>query len=145
MPAKKFRKMINPVAALLLAAVGSSHATAACVDSDGDGWGWDGNASYLVERVPPIDPTDESIFDDIPCIDSDGDGWGWQQPYAGVGRSCKVSNSEPTPIPEMVTVRAGCFDMGSPESEPLRTEQEGPQFNVCVNEFAISSHEITFA
>ncbi len=31
-----------------------------CVDSDGDGWGWDGSQSCEAE-----------------CVDDDGDGWGW--------------------------------------------------------------------
>jgi len=34
----------------------------ACVDSDGDGWGWDGFRSCRVS---------------MPCVDSDGDGYGW--------------------------------------------------------------------
>ncbi len=33
---------------------------AACIDSDGDGWGWDGTQSCRLD-----------------CIDTDGDGWGW--------------------------------------------------------------------
>ena len=37
-----------------------------CIDTDGDGWGWDGTDSCLIE-----------IAEDIECIDSDGDGWGW--------------------------------------------------------------------
>ena len=37
----------------------------ACVDSDGDGYGWDGSATCLVEPVVGQ------------CIDTDGDGFGW--------------------------------------------------------------------
>ena len=36
-----------------------------CVDSDGDGWGWDGSNSCK------IDPSE------YVCVDADGDGWGW--------------------------------------------------------------------
>lgn len=42
-----------------------------CVDSDGDGWGWNGQKSCRVEAE---------------CIDSDGDGWGWDG-----SKSCKVN------------------------------------------------------
>ncbi len=37
--------------------------TTGCIDTDGDGWGWDGRQSCQIV-------TGE-------CIDSDGDGWGW--------------------------------------------------------------------
>lgn len=40
-----------------------------CVDSDGDGWGWDGTVSCLVEPSVPVVAGE--------CIDVDGDGWGW--------------------------------------------------------------------
>lgn len=60
-----------------------------CIDSNGDGWGWDGVRSCLVNVAP-----DGSV--DVPpvaaCIDTDGDGWGWD----GV-RSCLVD--EPTDDP----------------------------------------------
>jgi len=49
-----------------------SNETTDCVDSDGDGWGWDGIKSCLVDE---------------PCLDTDGDGWGWD----GV-KSCRASN-----------------------------------------------------
>ncbi len=40
-----------------------------CVDTDGDGWGWDGNASCRMEGSwHEIKPE---------CLDPDGDGWGW--------------------------------------------------------------------
>lgn len=37
-----------------------------CVDPDGDGWGWDGTNSCRTEPATPD-----------ACIDNDGDGWGW--------------------------------------------------------------------
>lgn len=46
-----------------------------CVDSDGDGWGWNGVASCLVNTNTLTG-----------CVDEDGDGWGWD----GSG-SCRVN------------------------------------------------------
>lgn len=45
-----------------------------CLDTDGDGWGWNGSSSCLVSAD---------------CIDTDGDGWGWN----GVD-SCRIDNIE---------------------------------------------------
>ena len=50
----------------------------------------------------------------------------------------------PLPVPETVAITAGCFDMGSPLDEPLRSTTEGPRFNVCVNEFRMGEYEVTF-
>ncbi len=36
-----------------------------CIDADGDGWGWDGTASCRVGELPTA------------CVDDDGDGYGW--------------------------------------------------------------------
>ena len=47
--------------------------------------------------------------------------------------------------PLMVQVPAGAFTMGSPESEPLRASDEGPQRKVSIPAFAASAHEVTFA
>ncbi len=47
--------------------------TTNCVDSDGDGWGWDGaNSCRLTEDLTP-----EPEFSTQFCTDTDGDGWGW--------------------------------------------------------------------
>jgi formylglycine-generating enzyme required for sulfatase activity len=45
---------------------------------------------------------------------------------------------------EMVQVPAGTFKMGSPESEPGRKPDEGPQVEVEVDPFYIGSHEVTW-
>ena len=37
-----------------------------CIDSDGDGWGWNGTASCRIETTSAGT-----------CVDNDGDGWGW--------------------------------------------------------------------
>jgi len=55
------------VAWVLFGLSATSHASD-CIDSDGDGWGWNGVASCLVPATQQV--THE-------CIDSDGDGWGW--------------------------------------------------------------------
>jgi hypothetical protein len=51
-----------------------------------------------------------------------------------------------TPAPEMVTIPEGSrFTMGSPESEPNRSPNEGPQHEVVfANSFAIGKYEVTF-
>ncbi|MCG6861057.1 MAG: SUMF1/EgtB/PvdO family nonheme iron enzyme [Chromatiaceae bacterium] len=46
--------------------------------------------------------------------------------------------------PELVAIRGGCFQMGSPESEPFRFDSER-QHRVCVDEFAIGKYEVTQA
>lgn len=55
----------------------------ACVDHDGDGWGWDGTASCRVANFTPVKGE---------CIDTDGDGWGWD----GVA-SCRPGEMPPEP------------------------------------------------
>ncbi len=45
---------------------------------------------------------------------------------------------------EMVRIVAGCFQMGSPGSEPGRDSDEGPQHRVCLPAFELGRHEVTF-
>lgn len=47
--------------------------------------------------------------------------------------------------PEMVIVPAGSFTMGSPDDEPGRRPNEGPQRRVSVQSFAVAKFEITNA
>jgi formylglycine-generating enzyme required for sulfatase activity len=47
--------------------------------------------------------------------------------------------------PEMVTLPAGEFMMGSPEGERGRGRNEGPQRKVAIRAFAIGKFEVTFA
>lgn len=56
----------------------------------------------------------------------------------GVFRDCDA-------CPLMVEVPGGAFVMGSPESEPGRYHDEGPQRVVLVGEFAAGVYEVTFA
>lgn len=52
--------------------------TRVCLDSDGDGWGWNGVESCRVD-VPAETASNNDVvpFDDALCVDTDGDGWGW--------------------------------------------------------------------
>lgn len=46
--------------------------------------------------------------------------------------------------PELLSLQAGCYQMGSPEGEPERKARED-QHRVCVNAFAIGKTEVTQA
>ena len=46
---------------------------------------------------------------------------------------------------EMVPIPGGKFQMGSPEDEEDRRDDEGPQFEVTVQPFWIGKHEVTWA
>ena len=56
--------------ALLLITAANTAIAQNCIDTDGDGWGWDGEASCRVSTTPLTASA---------CIDSPplGDGWGW--------------------------------------------------------------------
>lgn len=48
--------------------------------------------------------------------------------------------------PEMIVLPAGGFTMGSPASEPYRSDSEGPQHKVTIaRPFAVSKFDVTFA
>ena len=53
--------------------------------------------------------------------------------------------SDCTGCPEMTVLAGGLFVMGSPENEPGRGRDEGPQREVSVAPFAMAKYEITFA
>ncbi len=52
-----------------------------CVDTDGDGWGWNGHESCQID--------DSTANRTRRCFDEDGDGWGWN----GVS-SCRMVTTE---------------------------------------------------
>ena len=58
-------------------------------DPDGDGWGWEGNRTCIVERQTT--QNDNLSAGSAVCIDSDGDGWGWDGE-----RSCVVADTAET-------------------------------------------------
>jgi len=69
-------------------------ATANCIDTDGDGWGWDGTASCLVSASTA--PADEPSLETLPCIDDDGDGWGWDGTASCFASASASSVEEPS-------------------------------------------------
>lgn len=77
-----------------------------------------------------------------------------QTQAAEQGKATKASKSLRAPkagtifrdcpdCPEMVVIPAGGFDMGSPDSEEGRDDDEGPVHRVKVDAFALSKTEIT--
>lgn len=64
--------------------------------------------------------------------------------------STNTTTPQPTPAssssaePEMVLIKGGCFNMGSPESEPERQSNE-TQHQVCVDDFYLGKYEVTQA
>ena len=53
--------------------------SAVCIDSDGDGWGWDGERSCVVaDTAETVDTADSAVEQHVAiCVDTDGDGYGW--------------------------------------------------------------------
>ncbi len=75
----------SPISGFASATIASSNAQTgaigsySCVDSDGDGWGWDGYrscslATLSTSQINVESPTGLPFHD---CVDDDGDGWGW--------------------------------------------------------------------
>jgi hypothetical protein len=64
--------------------IGFNTAEKKCVDTDGDGWGWDGEKSC---KMSDSTQNNNSAGNTGICIDEDGDGYGWDG-Y----RTCLVNN-----------------------------------------------------
>ncbi|MEM7259404.1 MAG: carbohydrate-binding domain-containing protein, partial [Pseudomonadota bacterium] len=86
---------IGTMLALLL--VPAVHANVpACLtdnsDPDGDGWGWENNASCRV-----------AVINNTECLDPDGDGWGWNGT-----QSCRpaMDSAEPAPTQQLTGLAA---------------------------------------
>ena len=62
---------------------------------------------------------------------------------AYLSRDKEVKYSAAELAPEMVPVKGGCFQMGSPPDEPGRGNDES-QHRICVGDFAIGRFEVTF-
>ena len=60
-----------------------------CIDSDGDGFGWNGVATCSPSEGEPAPVIDQPLS----CIDTDGDGFGWN----GVA-TCSPAEGEPAPV-----------------------------------------------
>jgi len=81
----------------------------ACVDSDGDGWGWDGVDTCTFD---PIDAEDTSnVITNIYayCEDSDHDGWGWNGADS-CRKTFKLRNSDML-LPQSESVRWKAEDL----------------------------------
>jgi hypothetical protein len=73
-----------------------------CVDTDNDGWGWDGQRSCRVAlAAKKITDTGVVKQQTNTCIDPDGDGWGWN----GVA-SCRVGKTVVRSIEPTSTVQS---------------------------------------
>lgn len=67
-------------------------------------------------------------------------------PVVGVFPQVKSVFKDCADCPEMVVVPAGSFTMGSPENEPERIGDEGPQRRVTIpRDFAVGRYEVTQA
>ena len=66
-------------------------------------------------------------------------------PGSGAGGAPGESFRDCDMCPAMVSVPAGSFPMGAPESEPWSNTNERPQRTVSVPAFAASAYEVTFA
>jgi len=75
-------------------------AASVCIDSDGDGYGWDGSASCIVGQAGTSDNTsqNQSQAGNAVCVDPDGDGWGWN----GTASCTVISTSNPPQIAQPV-------------------------------------------
>lgn len=77
-------------------------------------------------------------------------GWFGYQTLMGDDTAQETSPSQPIAAtcevcPDMVAIEGGSFLMGSPDAEPNRTGNEGPQHEVTLRAFKISKTEITRA
>lgn len=64
--------------------------------------------------------------------------------WAGKSRHAGDAFRDCDACPEMVVIPGGAFLMGSPENEPGRQENEGPQRRVEIAAFALGKFEVTF-
>jgi formylglycine-generating enzyme required for sulfatase activity len=105
----------------------------------------------LVGKAPPTLTTAEA--ESLRQTKADG-----QEIYKSLELKPKEPPAQPKPLavgqrfrdcdddscPWMVVLPSGSFLMGSPESEPKRKKDEGPQHRVQVASFAIGQYEVTF-
>ncbi len=85
--------------------VQAAQAATGCVDEDGDGWGWDGSGSCQITGSG--NSAGSGASNSAACVDDDGDGWGWD----GQG-SCRVgaAGSTPTGSNSQSTGASACID-----------------------------------
>lgn len=94
-----------------------------------------------------VDPVGTYISEGASRFDVDSDG------FSNLAERTAIPPSDPflqssvpaAPLPQMVNVPTGCFDLGSPDTELQRDVDEGPQRTLCLNAFRIGKYEVTFA
>ncbi len=115
--------------------------------------------SLYVKIVSIKDPDNRAIFSWLGGVAAIIAAGTWTAAAFAFGQ--KVAVAEPSPItakpgsefsdcanncPAMIVVPAGTFMMGSPENEPGRYTNDGPQYEVTIaHPFAVSKYEVTFA
>ncbi len=99
--------------------------------------------TFTLTDAPSIEPVGGYVTDGDARFDYDSDGFSNLAERTAVPPTNPISQGVFV-APVMVDIAAGCFDMGSPPLEPERDVTEGPQFNVCVNDFKIGKYEVTF-
>ncbi len=97
-----------------------------CIDSDNDGFGWNGLATCTPDNNQPDNSSPAAITIAVgECLDSDGDGYGWN----GVA-SCRVSNGGSTTTTGTGVVRDTITPPGFDRSNSdYRTIQRPGQYN----------------
>jgi hypothetical protein len=70
-----------------------------CVDTDGDGWGWNGMESCTTTS-PNVPLNDGFETVNSTCVDNDGDGWGWDGSNSCQTSSQADTNGPPELLPE---------------------------------------------
>ncbi|MEO0759721.1 MAG: SAV_2336 N-terminal domain-related protein [Cyanobacteria bacterium J06648_16] len=99
---------------------------------------------FTFEERPDVPPAPLETFNITIATPVNRDGQ-WQ-----IQRQQSVAHRYTEPLPdntplEMVAIPSGTFQMGSPESEPERDEDESPQHEVTVQPFFIGRYPITQA
>ena len=104
---------------------------------------WPDIEPFLKKTPTPTQPTprpsEEGNTVELPSSERPGVGSCWENETAGA--TCK----EDTTGMEFVYVPGGCFQMGSPESEDGRYDNEGPVHEVCLKGFWMGKFEVTQA
>ncbi|WP_421904140.1 formylglycine-generating enzyme family protein [Maridesulfovibrio sp.] len=78
----------------------------------------------------------------LTAADSDNIDTGWE-PLQDAAPQAGQIWTEPTTGMEFVWIPAGCFMMGTPDSEKGREEDEKPRHEVCVDGFWMGRYEVT--
>jgi formylglycine-generating enzyme required for sulfatase activity len=89
-------------------------------------------AQVVAQELEPIPFTTARLGADLTILRSAGSTWGFHEPF---GHGALT----------LIQIPAGSFLMGSPEDEPERHSDEGPQHEVAIQEFFMAQTPITQA